>query len=141
VIVAGEYDRAMRHVRDLRASFLLDGPETFWAGEEASLLDARGYRLASLETDPASVGPFEYAGDFNEGRATFVGAKGEIVLEKKDRRWMIRAAAQDLARHGLDSPQGDERTFLDAVSGCLLSSGPAPPGGAAAPPPFTVQGS
>lgn len=89
VIVAGEYDGAMRQVKDLRVSFVIDSPEKFWAGEVACLMASRGYRLTALETHPATAGPFDYTSDYGEGRATFMGPIGKIVVEKKDRQWMI----------------------------------------------------
>lgn len=121
VVVAGEYDGAMRQVRDLRVSFLIDSPEKFWIGEVACLFASRGYRLIQLETQPATEGPFNYSSDYDEGRATFIGPRGEIVIEKTDRQWVIRGDQRALAIHELDHPFRDESTFRDAVSGYLLS--------------------
>ncbi len=121
VIVAGEYDEAMRQIRDLRVSFLIDSPEKFWAGEVACMMASRGHRLTSLETRPTTAGPFVYLSDYGEGRATFIGPKGEIVIEKGDRQWTIQGNRRDLEIHELDHTFSDERPFLDAVSGYLLS--------------------
>ena len=121
-IVAGEYDGAMRRVKDLRASFLIDDPEKFWAGEVACLMALRGYRLTKLETRAATAGPFDYTSDYSEGRATFIGPLGEIVIEKKDQHWMVHGNRRDLAAREMDHPFKDERTFRDAMSGYLLSN-------------------
>jgi hypothetical protein len=121
VIVAGEYDGGMRQVRDLRASFLVDNPEKFWAGEVACIMASRGYRLTALETRSATVGPFEYTADYGEGRATFVGPLGEIAVEKKNRQWVVHGNRRDLAAHEMDHAFFDERVFRDALSGYLLS--------------------
>lgn len=121
VIVAGEYDSAMRRVRDLSASFLIDNPEKFWASEAACLMASRGYRLTALETNPATVGPFEYLSDWGEGLATFNGPIGNVVIEKKDRQWMVHGNRSDLVAHEMDHPFCDERAFRDALSGYLLS--------------------
>jgi hypothetical protein len=122
VIVAGEEGSAMRQVRDLRVSFLIDSPEKFWAGEMTCLMALRGYRLAGLDSRPTTAGPFTYTSDYSEGRATFLGPKGEIVIEKKDRQWMIHGNRRELAVHELDQPFSDEQVFRDAVSGYLLSN-------------------
>jgi hypothetical protein len=121
VIIAGEYDEVMEQIRDLRASFLIDGPEKFWVGEVTCMMDSRGYRLTSLETRPATEGPFDYTSDRGEGRATFIGPKGEIGIEKRDRQWLIHGNRRDLEIHGLDHAFSDEGAFLDAVSNYLLS--------------------
>jgi hypothetical protein len=121
VIVTGEYDDAMRRVRDLNASFLIDSPQKFWAGEIACLMASRGYRLTALETRPATIGPFDYTSDYGEGRATFRGPLGEIAIEKHDRRWVVHGNRRDLAAHEMDQAFSDERTFHDALSGYLLS--------------------
>lgn len=122
VILAGEYDEANQHIRDLRASFLIDSPEKFWVGELACMMASRGYPLKDLQTHPATVGPIQFTTDCSEGTATFVGARGEIVIEKKDRQRAIQANRRDLAIHELERPFDDEPTFRDAVSGYLLSS-------------------
>ena len=49
-IMSGEYDSAQRQVRDLRVSFLLDSPETFWLGEVACMMALRDYALASVDS-------------------------------------------------------------------------------------------
>jgi hypothetical protein len=121
VILAGEYDDAMRQVRDLRDTFLIDDPEKFWAVEMACLMASRGYHLTALQTRSLTAGPFVYTSDLGEGRATFIGPKGEIVIEKKDRRWSIQRNRRDLTIHDLDHAYGDEQAFRDAVSGYLLS--------------------
>jgi hypothetical protein len=121
LIVAGEYDDAMRQVRDLRASFLIDSPEKFWAGELFCMMNSRGYRPIALQTHLARPAAFNYGANYCEGRATFIGPKGEIVVEKKDRQWMIHGDQSRLEIHELNRPFTDERTFLDALSGYLLS--------------------
>jgi hypothetical protein len=121
VILAGEYDENMRPIRDLRASFLIDSPEKFWVGEVSCMMASRGYRLTSVETRSTTMGPFEYTADFGEGRATFVGPKGQIEIEKKDRQWMIHGNRRELDVHELNHAFNDERGFRDAVSGYLLS--------------------
>ena len=124
VIVAGEYDGSKRHIRDLRASFLIDAPEKMWIGEVACIMASRGYLLSSLETRAATVAPFTYSADFSEGIAKFVGPKGELVIEKKDRQWMIRGDRRELEIHDLNHVFNDESVFRDAVS-CYLLSGVA----------------
>jgi hypothetical protein len=121
VIAAGEYDSAMRQVRDLRVSFLIDSPEKFWAGETACLMALRGYRLTALEANPATVGPFELLSDWGEGRATFNGPKGNLVIQKRNRKWVIRGNRRDLEAHDMDRAFNDERVFRDALSGYVLS--------------------
>lgn len=122
LIVAAEYDGGVRQVRDLSVSFLIDSPEKFWAGQIARLMALRGYRLTSIETRPAAAGPFTYISDYAEGRATFIGPKGEITIEKKDRQWVIHGKRPDLELHRLDLAFADEHAFRDAVSGYLLSN-------------------
>jgi hypothetical protein len=85
------------------------------------MMASRGYRLTSLETRPATSGPFVYTSDYSEERATFAGPKGEITIEKRDRQWWIHGNRCDLEVHELDHVFGDERAFCDAVSGYLLS--------------------
>ncbi len=75
-----------------------------------------------LETRPATVGPFDYASDYGEGRAKFVGPKGEFAIEKRDRQWVIHDDRRELEIHDLDHEFGDERVFRDALSGYLLPS-------------------
>jgi hypothetical protein len=120
-IMAGEYDLAGRRVRDLNATFLIDSPEKFWASGVANLMESRGYRLTVLETRPATTDPFAARTEY-EGRATFVGPKGEIVIERKDRQWMIHGNRRDLEIRELDRPYSDHGVFLDKVSGYLLSN-------------------
>jgi hypothetical protein len=121
LIVTAEYDEVMRQIRDLRVSFLTDGPETFWISEVACMMASRGYRLTSIETLPATAGPFAYTADEDEGRATFVGPRGEFRIEKTDRLWTIHADRRDIETHNLDHAFSDEQAFRDAVSGYLLS--------------------
>ncbi len=120
-ILAGEYDSGVNRVRDLRVSFLIDSPAKFWAGETARLMASRGYRLTHLETNPATVGPFAYASDSGEGRATFNGPLGNVVIEKKNRHWVIHGNPRDLAAHEMDHAFNDEHVFRDALSGYLVS--------------------
>jgi hypothetical protein len=122
-IMEGEYDSARRPIRDLRVSFMLDGPETFWVGEVACMMASRGYVLTSLVTRAATIPPFQYAADFGEGRAKFLGAQGEVEVEKKDRRWLVCGDPKELEKHSLNHPFDDEREFRDAVSGFLLMRG------------------
>lgn len=120
MIVTAEYDGGVRQLRDLSVSFLIDSPEKFWAGQIARLMDSRGYRLTSIEMRPATAGPFTYISDYGEGRATFIGPKGEIAIAKKDTHWLIHGERRDLEVHGLDRPVADEHAFRDALSGYLL---------------------
>jgi hypothetical protein len=121
VIKAGEYDEADRQVRDLRATFLIDSPERFWARGVACVMDERGYRLTALETWPATTDPFAARTEY-EGRATFTGPKGQIVIEKRNRQWAIHGNRRDLEIRELDRPYSDEHAFLEKVSGYLLSN-------------------
>ena len=121
VINAGEYDELKGRIRDLRVSFLIDSEEKLWVGEVACMMALRGYRLTSLETHPATAGPFDYTCDHSEGRANFIGPKGEIGIEKKDRQWTVHGNRPDLEIHELDHAFDDENTFRDAVSCYLLS--------------------
>ena len=89
-IMSGEYDSAQRQVRDLRVSFLLDSPETFWLGEVACMMALRDSRWRRW-TRAATATPFVYTADRNEGRAKFTGPGGEITLEKKDGRLVSMA--------------------------------------------------
>jgi len=120
-IVAGEYDSAQRKVRDLRVSFLLDTPETFWLGEVACMMALRGYTLASVNSCSVAGPSLADRADDGEGRARFVGPEGEIELEKRDRRWSVLGDADELVRHNLDRAFDDEGEFRDAVSGYILS--------------------
>jgi hypothetical protein len=121
VIIAGEYDDMMRRTRDLSVSFLIDSPETFWASEVARMMASRGYRLTALESRPATLGPFTFTSDAGEGQATFIGQKGEIAIEKRDRQWSIHGNDRDLEILEFHHAFSDARAFLDAVSGYLLS--------------------
>ena len=122
LIMASEYDEFNRQIRDLSVSFLFDSPEKFWALTVAGTMAARGYRLISLETSLATGGPYGHIAEIAEGRATFVGAKGELRIEKKDRKWSIDGKRRDLEIHGLDHAFSDEQAFRDALSGYLLSN-------------------
>ena len=84
-------------------------------------MNLRGYRLTSLETRLSTSGPFVYTSDYSQGQAKFIGPKGEIGIEKRDRQWLIHGDRRDLEIHELDHAFGDERTFADAVSGYLMS--------------------
>jgi len=112
----------MRHIRDLRVSFLIDSPEKFWIGEVSCMMASRGCRLTSLQTSAATIGPFEFTSDFGEGIATFMGPKGRIDIEKKDRKWMLSGNDRELEIHNLNHAFDDERVFCDAVSAYLLSN-------------------
>jgi hypothetical protein len=121
VILFGEYDGDCdRHVRDLSHSFLIDSPEKFWASGITRVMASRGYRLTSLETRPATVGPFIYKSDSSERRATFIGTKGVIGIEIRDGLWSIHGNRLDLEIHELDREFSDEGAFRDAVSAYLL---------------------
>lgn len=122
VIVAGEYDASMRQIMDLRASLLIDSPEKLWVGEVACLMASRDYRLTAIDSRPATVGPISYTTDYGEGTATFVGPKGEMEVEKKDRLWAVCGNRRDLAIYNLDRRFDDEQAFHDALSGYLLSA-------------------
>jgi hypothetical protein len=121
-IMAGEYERG-EHLRDLSASFLIDTPEKFWIGQVALVMAPRDYALTSVETRPATVGPFEYLVDRYEGKATFAGPMGNIRVEKTARQWRAFADDPGLLRRGLDHPIGDERAFRDALSVHLFADG------------------
>jgi hypothetical protein len=123
VIMAGEYDKN-RRVRDLRVSFLIDTPEKMWISEVACMMASRGYVLSSVETRAATATPFLYTADYGEGSAKFVGPKGEVEIEKKDRQWIIRGDPRDLEIHEMNHVFNDEPVFRDAVS-CYLLSGVA----------------
>lgn len=122
VIVAGEYDQGLRHVRDLRASFMIDAPEKWWIADIAALLQARGYVLKSLRCRRATVGPFDFTADEGEGVAEFCGSPNPITIEKLNRRWMLHGDPATLARYGLNRPFDDERAFADAISCFILAT-------------------
>lgn len=120
VIVAGEYDIAMCQVRDLRVSFLIASPDDFWIGETAATLHKCGYYLTELKSKPATVGPFDYTCDRNEGIATFSGGANTITIKKHDRRWSLVAEDSNLASYGLDALIDDEELFRNRLD-CYLS--------------------
>ena len=110
VIVAGEYDEAMRAVGDLSVSFLIAAPDDFWIIETAKSIHKRGYSLTAVKSRPATVGPFDYTCDRTEGTATFSDGVNRIEIEKADRKWSV-AADDELRRFGLDESFDDEERF------------------------------
>ena len=50
----------------------------------------------------------------------FIGPKGEIEIEKKDKRWKLHGDPAVLELHGLDRSFDEESVFRDAVSCYLL---------------------
>lgn len=110
VIVAGEYDSAMRHTRDLRVSFLIDSPEDFWISGVALTAHKHGYYLTILETHCITNPPF--AGMQSYGTATFANDCRTITAHKQDGRWWIERRSCNLAAFGLDAPLADEERFL-----------------------------
>lgn len=111
VIIAGEYDEAMRRMRDLCVSFLIATPDDFWIGETAKSIHRRGYSLSGLISRPATVGPFEYICDRNEGEATFSNGVYRLEIAKADRKWALNAKDDNLRRFGLDEPFDDAERF------------------------------
>ena len=111
VIVAGEYDSAMRQVRDLRVSFLIASPDDFWISETAPTMHKHGYFLIQLNSRPATRGPFEYTCDRTEGVATFSDDTSVIKIEKRDRKWLLVHDGFDLRPYGLDALFDDEERF------------------------------
>ncbi len=109
VIVAGEYDGAMRRVRDLRVSFLINSPEDFWISEVALTAHKHGYFLAHLETHSISTPPF--AGTQSHGTAKFINNGQTITIHKRDGQWWIDRHDCNLATFGLDAPLADEERF------------------------------
>jgi hypothetical protein len=109
VIVAGEYDRGMRRVRDLRVSFLIDSPEDFWISEVALTAYKHGYFLANLETHCISTPPF--AGTQTYGTATFANNFRTITIHNRESQWWIDGHGSNLAAYGLDVPLADEERF------------------------------
>lgn len=120
VLVAGEYVGG-RRVRDLRESFLIDSPEKFWAAEAAWLMARRGYRLIEVSGHSVAVGPANFMADLCEGSATFAGPKGQFTIQKTHGRWMMVDVSNTTSPEGLNVALSDERAFLDAVSGYLLT--------------------
>lgn len=120
VIVAGEYGLGLQK-RDLRVSFLIDSPEKFWIGEIASAISNRGYILRSLDSRPATIGPFEHTKDQGEGQAVFDGEPVEITVRKLDRKWTLHGDPDELELYDLDHPFEDEAAFRDAVSCFILA--------------------
>jgi hypothetical protein len=111
VIVAGEYDSAMRHVRDLRVSFLIASPDDFWISETATTIHKYGYCLVQLNSHPATRGPFEYTCDRTEGIATFSDERSVIKIEKRDRKWLLVHDGSNLRPYGLDAWFDNEERF------------------------------
>jgi hypothetical protein len=111
VIVAGEYDGAMRQVRDLRVSFLIASPADFWIGKIAATADKHAFRLTSIESQPATAGPFDYTCDRGEGRATFSDGETTLTIIKRDRLWAILPNGDDFRPFGLNDPIRDEDRF------------------------------
>jgi len=122
-IMAGEYDSANsdRRVRDLRVSFLLDTPQTFWVGDVACMMASRGYTLSSLTSRDTAVPPFQSTRDSLEGTAKFVGPEGEIELEKRNRQWTIRGDPKELEAYNMNRAFDVESAFRNAVSGYILT--------------------
>lgn len=114
-IVAGEYDNGMRQIRDLRVSFLIASPDDFWIGETAAIMHRRGYCLTELKSQPATVGPFDYTCDRNEGVATFSGGVNTITIRKHDRKWSLVAGDSNLASYRLDALLDDEELFRNRL--------------------------
>lgn len=110
VIVAGEYDGAMRQVRDLCVSFLIATPNDFWIGETAKLIHERGYLLTDVSSRKATVGPFDYTCDGSEGLATFSNGVHQVAIKKHDRKWSV-ISVENLCRFGLDESLDDEERF------------------------------
>ncbi len=109
VIVAGEYDDAMRRIRDLRVSFLINSPEDFWISNVALTAHKHGYFLADLETHCSSTPPF--AGTQTGGTATFTNDGRTIKIRNRDGQWRIDGHGCNLAAYGLDVPLADEERF------------------------------
>jgi hypothetical protein len=122
-IVSGEYDPANpdRRIRDLRVSFLLHAPETFWVAEVACVMASRSYTLSSLTSRDTTVPPLQSTWDSLEGSAKFVGPECEIKLEKRNRKWSILGDPKELATYNMDRAFDDESAFRDALSGYLLA--------------------
>jgi len=118
VIVAGEYDEAMRPVRDLCVSFLIASPDDFWIAETAKSIHKRSYSLMSVKSRPATVGPFDYTCDLSEGTAMFSNGLHEIEIDKTDRKWSVNSD-DDLRRFGLSEPLTDEERFRIQLDFCL----------------------
>ncbi len=119
VILAGEYNAEMQHIRDLRASFLIDSPLDSWVGEVAAALDAIGWRLVSLESRKATVGPYEYTADFGEGTATFVSGTDVMTIRKENRQWQVIDGGGELHRNGFDEVYDFESEFRDRLARML----------------------
>lgn len=111
VIVAGEYDDAKQQVRDLRVSYLIASPVDFWIGETALIGDKYAFRLTSLDSRPATVGPFDYICDRSEGSAKFSDGATTITIKKHERLWSISPTGDNLRPYGLNDPLGDEVRF------------------------------
>lgn len=115
VIVAGEYEESQR-VRDLAETFLIDQPEKFWVSQATWLMARRGYTLIAVSAHLANT-----LADRWNGSATFAGPKGEFTIEKAEGRWTLLGIPGTMMPDGLTTDFDDERSFLDAVSGYLLT--------------------
>ncbi|MBX3416868.1 MAG: hypothetical protein KF851_04630 [Pirellulaceae bacterium] len=109
VIIAGEYDGALRRVRDLRVSFLINSPEDFWISEVALTAYKHGYFLVNLETHCISTPPF--AGSRSYGTATFTNQCRTITIHNRDGQWRLDGHECNPAKFGLDAPLADENRF------------------------------
>ena len=97
--------------RDLRASFLIDDPVHFWAGDLAVFLQSRRFQLADIQSNRAVVGPFDEPGDLGEGTATFHGLHRTLAIRKQNRRWQVVDESAELAEYGLDVEFDDPDEF------------------------------
>ena len=86
VIIAGEYDDAMQHIRDLTVSFLVESPD-FWVSKASIIMARLGYQLVSVDSDVAVEGPFDYQCDRSEGTALFKRRDNLVQLSKRNRTW------------------------------------------------------
>lgn len=109
VIVAGEYDDAMRHVRDLRVSFAIELPKDCWISEVAVTAFRHGFELVSVESAEIVSPPF--AGVEREGTACFSTHQRIVKVRKEAGAWSISEWKGKLAAYGLDSPLLDEERF------------------------------
>jgi hypothetical protein len=122
-IVAGEYDSSLRHLRDLRVSFLINLPDDAWISDVAVTLAMHGFWLRRVESRAATVGPFKYLNDRGEGQAVFYNGTNTFVVEKRNRSWAITEGGLNLHRFGLDSPINDENRFRVQIDYLLSPAG------------------
>ena len=120
VIVLGENDGGPQCQRCLAVSFLIDSPEKFWINSVAYTLHGRGYYLVSITTRKTEKPPADAPSDFAEGLATFLGPRGEIVVEKSQERWRVIGDADELRACFMDRSFDRESEFRDALSAFLL---------------------